>query len=300
MNTIACLSNQLVRQPGTPMTLAETKIFISALRRIHKRNALPEISIPVSEVLPVASGAGYKMVREALERLNSRLYDGQPLFLDLRIEDGTATIQGQFNNQMQQHLKPTGECSCINFTRIQFKNAHSYRLLWLLDSWNSIKVEIIQPLEELRQFFFADTSTYAVFANLKRHFLDVIEADFKAAGLTFSYRVKKKGRSVVAIIWKTLEAPKAIPTEEIQEKEAIWVDWLERQPPILNDCYSWLLKYKLTKPEAWDIIKMVCKDANKANKLQETLYKVSVYKAGNAIKDLRKLTLTYVRNSFKD
>ncbi|GGF23410.1 hypothetical protein GCM10011383_38790 [Hymenobacter cavernae] len=160
----------------------------------------------VGDVITSYSGKAYALVRESIENLLSRKYQclgDTSLFDTLGIEEQTGDIVGTWNPAAESHLigfEANGVgFTQVDFTRVRFRNPHTYRLFWLLKSYQSLNTIKAWKVEELRMAILNDLTTYPNLADFRRALLDKVCAE-----LGYSYETKKRGKRVLGVIFKAL------------------------------------------------------------------------------------------------
>ncbi|UOR05849.1 replication initiation protein [Hymenobacter aerilatus] len=274
MKPQACISNAVIRENQPVMTVTEARLFVACLRAVTlSAGELQEIRVRmVPDVISSYSGQAYSLVRDAIESLKGRKYEaagGESLFATLEIEDQTGDVVGAWNPAVREHLTDY-KANDVTYTTLdwqdkRFKNAHTYRLLWLLKSYQSLHTPKVWKVEELRLAILNDLTTYPNLADFRRGLLDKVCAE-----LGYGYETKKRGKRVTGIVFKALpvrnpaqvaiDFKEPVVTPKKTQKEApgktleIGAEWSDSDKPIVAQKCSVLQKRGLTVPQVMQIL----------------------------------------------
>jgi hypothetical protein len=217
-NGIAYQHNHLIRQP-LKLTPLEVKIFLLALRCVrHDDTELPSITIPLTDIMPkINGGKDYEQITQACRSLltkriqlipvtvttpkkNAKWHEAN-ILQDIGIDpSGTGTVTGTFSVKVKPYLvELKGNYTMGEIAKLlAMTNPNTYRLYWLVKSWDGVGHHRFQ-LDELRNLLFEEDDQYPTFYDFKRYVLDSALAAFHEMDWKVSYEPVKTGKKVTAV-----------------------------------------------------------------------------------------------------
>ena len=316
-NNLAFQHNHLIRTP-LRMGLVEARIFVHALGQIHQKDkAFKAIQIPLSAIVgDNPSGEAYEgvhdscraLVRQILNVLPPNSKRGNlsevPLMAGIKLDLGTGTITGQFNELARPYLlqlKETGNFTSANIQNLlTFTNPNSARLYWILLSYRNMEskaatVKKQLDLFELKGWMLKDTAKYPLFAEFKRNVLDPVAEDFKRIGFGATWAPIRTGKKTTALAFsipkdkpepKKLAAKTAAATGETSD----WTTWLAAVDKKLQTAYTSLLdKHQLTPATTKKVVQWIAANPDKAAAFYKAKHNALTSK--EPVKDMKKYTL---------
>jgi hypothetical protein len=197
------------------MTATETKMFISMLGRItdkDKENDRFEThDIPISEIVGYTGGATYSMIKDAADRLSTKVikvegkklntdkkyFDNYPLIAVCSYADGSGYFTAQFNDKVKPLLLHLSR----NFTKVQLlelyklRSFYAIRLYWFLKQYQSFGERTVE-VERLKEMMCLE-ERYEKYANFKQRILEPVRLELQETDMPFTYTVaEKKGRAI--------------------------------------------------------------------------------------------------------
>lgn len=302
-NSLTYQHNMLIHQPIN-MSSLETKIFLLALRCVHKTDEeLPPISIPLTDIMPKLNGGkDYFEIASACEKLLNRNVQQVPLtekgfsktkkwrginiFQELAIDaNGSGKVTGLFTDSIKPYiLQLNGNYTWGEIaTLLTISNPNTHRLYWILKSYYKGECEL--GLDELRMLLFENETQYVTFADFKRYVLDVAVKTFASLDWEVSYKALKCGKKVdrIKFTMSLIQSEKKIKQAIEQPQLSLPMQSAEidfpQQPEQFNKVYKALKS--VWSFEMWQI-KLVAEyiDSNdlKLEKVRDTMRVINVEK----------------------
>lgn len=137
----------------------------------------------------------------------------------------------------------------LDFQQARFRNAHTYRLYWLLKTYQSLNTPRVWGVEELRLAVLNDVTTYPNLADFRRALLDKVCME-----LGYSYETKKRGKCVLGIVFKALPVQQQLPLNTDETKPikaagktlAIGEEWSQADANYITQACAVMQKRGLT------------------------------------------------------
>ena len=311
--------NKLARSP-LKLSNVEARIFALCLACLHQDKEALSVEVSVKDVTPARNGEAYERVRDGCASLTSnavkietvekasglRTFIVTPLFAELRLEEGSGLLTGEFNEKLRQHLLQLKQefTVCDVQTLLQLKSAYAHRLYWILKSWEKPSGTVTIERQALRDMLQGQEQpqSYPLWADFKRFVLEPALQELKGVEWQIAYDEKRRGRTVTALTF-TIPMERPDRVEKLEKAGKLSPAELERyekilkakSQPLAEQYMRMQLAFKLTEPQARKICDGINTDED-FKKLTKVLYDVHLARVNNVpIKNLGAYTLNQIQ-----